>query len=279
MTARRLAGLVVGGALAVMARSVDGQQPLVVHRDTIVLAPVRLAVTAFARSGVLLELLGRSPRMAVFLGDSAGEAWRQRTFDVLAASGDETTPLRPVWSDEVLPGPMRQAAGVWLGYAGREDRPGEAELQLIVYRPSFDAVTILPLSPPEAQRLLARLGSAFVASRQGLVGTSCDVPPAVVAGGRMPSIAREMRNPNGEIVMAFEITADGRADPASIVTLFTTERALEGPVRRMIAQAAYEPARGPAGPCRLPVVQPFMFLRQHPASWEDIRKERITRTP
>lgn len=278
MMASRLAGLVVTGALLVLAPPLRAQDPVVVHQDTITLAPVRVAVTAFARYGVLVEILGRSPRLAVFLPDSAGEAWRQHTFEQLTASGDDATPPRPVWSDETLPEGMRQAAGLWMGYAASDDRPGEAELQVLLYRPAFDVVTILPLTPAEAQRLLGRLGDAFAASHRGLEANRCVVPPAVRESGRFPAVTGDLRHPNGEIVMGFEIAPDGTADPASIVTLFTTERALESPARKLIARASYTPATGPTGPCRTRVVQPFMYLRDGPASWEAVRKVRITRT-
>lgn len=274
---RLMAAIAVGLGLAPGAT--PGQEPVVVHRDTITFAPARLAVTAFERDGVLLEPLGRSPRIAVFLSDSAGEAWRQRTFDQLAASGEETTPLRPMWSKEFQRASIRTATGAWLGYAEREDRPGEAELQLVLYRPVFDAVTIIPLSPPEAQRLLARLGTAFAASHREAPDGACIVAPSARDPGFFPPPAGQMWHQNGEILMGFEVSPEGRADPATIVTLFSTERALEAPTRRFIARAAYEPARGPAGPCRMRVLQPLQFQRQGPAAWETIRKERIRRTP
>lgn len=272
--------VLVGIMLGVIPTEGRGQRPAIVFSDTVVLAPARLAITGFAGVGVLVEVVGSDPHQATFLTDSVGRAWKTRTFEALAAASEGDASGRAPWSGELDPFAGGRLQGLLLGYVEAEGRRGVAELALTMYRRVFDASTTVPVTPAEAQRVLGRLGAALDATAR-VAGTDdgCREVPGLRQPALMPDIETRRKHPNGELVMWFAIRPDGRADPSSIEVLYASDRAFETSTRRFIERTTFEPARGPKGPCRMSVVQPFEFNVVPPAQSESAKRTRVARSP
>jgi hypothetical protein len=270
--------VLVGALLASGISRAQAQRPAVVFRDTLSLAPARVALTGFAGWGVLVELVGSDPRQATFMSDSTGRAWTARTFDMLSAVADGSPAGRAPWSSELDRYAGGRPQGLLLGYVDVEGRRGEAELALTMYRRVYDVATVIPVQPAEAQRVLGRLGAAFEAVRAAAPAASgCSEVPALAQPALMPDVETRRKYLNGELLLAFTIGENGRAEPSSIEVLYASDRAFETSTRRFIERTTYQPARGHHGPCRAMVVQDFEFNVEPPTATASSRRTRIGR--